>query len=69
MNPETLLRLVAFELKTAGDSNDLQDVQFKIESRCRLIGIAEMSIAEADNAKFELREISRKKYAAKGGAL
>lgn len=71
MNAKTLLRVFEFEMRTASDSTDLQDIQFKFGSRCRLLGIPEMTLAEYDNAKFELREISRKKYesekALKGG--
>jgi hypothetical protein len=59
MNAETLLRLTEFELRTAGDSVALQNVQDRISPRLKLIRLAPMTMEEADNAKFQIRELWR----------
>lgn len=82
MTAETLLRLTEFELRTCGDSNDLQDVQYNISRRMEAIGMKPMTLEEADNAKFAIRELRARKariaeylrnqsalVALKGGAL
>ena len=57
MTAETLLRLTEFELRVAGDSVDVQDVVYHLEGRMAAIGVKPMTLEEADNARFEIREL------------
>jgi hypothetical protein len=66
MNAETLLRLTEFDLRVAGDSVDVQDVVDTLAGRMRAIGVKPMTLQEADNARFEIRELRAKRAAAKG---
>lgn len=57
MNAESLLRLTHFELQTAMDSVDLQDVVYDLGKRMEAIGLKPMNMEEADNARFAIREL------------
>lgn len=62
MNAEQLLQLTEFELRSAGDSVDLQDVAFQLAKRMAALSIPQIEFEQADTLKLQMRD-ARERYA------